>query len=161
VYEVRDKITEQVSNVEVLTTNEFAERSVKYWMLETGAGITVILTALLGLLVGVVIMSQTLFAITQDHITNYATLLAIGFHHNTLRKIILTQSLILWGMGIIFGSLLFIIACNASARTPIPLETTPIVSLVLIGFSLICCLFASWFSIRAIFKLDPVMVFHG
>lgn len=161
VLEVRDRISQQVSNVEVLTTNEFAVRSVKYWMLETGAGITVIITALLGLLVGVVIMSQTLFAITQDHITNYATLLAIGFHHNTLRKIILTQSLLLWGMGIIFGSLLFIIACNASARTPIPLETTPIVSFILIGFSLVCCLFASWFSIRAIFKLDPVMVFHG
>lgn len=70
-----------------------AERSVKYWMLETGVGITVIITAVLGLLVGVVIMSQTLFAITQDHIANYATLLALGFHQKTLRSIVLTQSL--------------------------------------------------------------------
>lgn len=158
---VRDRIANEVANVEVLTTSEFAERSVKYWMLETGVGITVIITAILGLLVGVVIMSQTLFAITQDHIGNYATLLALGFHQKTLRQIVLTQSLSLGGLGILFGSVLFIVASNASARSPIPLETTPMVSAGLIAFSLLCCLGASWFSIRAIFKLDPVSVFHG
>ncbi len=159
--QVRDRIAQEVTDVEVLTTAEFAERSVKYWMLETGVGITVIITAALGLLVGAVIMSQTLFAITQDHIGNYATLLALGFHQKTLRQIVLTQSLSLGGLGILVGSVLFILACNASARSPIPLETTPMVSLSLIVFSLLCCIAASWFSIRTIFKLDPVMVFHG
>lgn len=161
VNDVRDRIAREVSHVEVLTTDEFAERSVKYWMLETGVGITVIITAALGLLVGAVIMSQTLFAITQDHIGNYATLLALGFHQKTLRQIVLTQSLSLGGLGIIVGTVLFFIACNASARSPIPLETTPLVSMGLILFSLLCCIAASWFSIRAIFKLDPVTVFQG
>lgn len=161
VMEVKQRIIKEIPNVEVLTTAEFAERSVKYWMLETGVGITVIITAVLGLLVGAVIMSQTLFAITQDHIGNYATLLALGFHQKTLRAIVLVQSLSLGGLGIIVGSILFILACNASARSPIPLETTPMVSMGLILFSLLCCIGASWFSIRAIFKLDPVAVFHG
>jgi putative ABC transport system permease protein len=159
--DVRNRIIKEINNIEVLTTDEFAERSVKYWMLETGVGITVIITALLGLLVGAVIMSQTLFAITQDHIANYATLLALGFHQKTLRQIVLAQSLSLGGLGIIIGSILFFAACNASARSPIPLETTPTVSMGLIAFSLLCCIAASWFSIRAIFKLDPVTVFHG
>ncbi|BBL57792.1 hypothetical protein MKFW12EY_14050 [Methylomonas koyamae] len=159
-FEVRDRIAKEVAEVEVLTTKEFAERSVKYWMLETGVGITVIITALLGLLVGSVIMSQTLFAITQDHIDNYATLLALGFHQKTLRQIVLAQSLILGGLGMLVGSALFMIACNISARSPIPLETTPFVSFSLIAFSILCCIAASWFSIRAVFKLDPVSVFH-
>ncbi len=158
--EVRDRIVTEVEDVEVLTTQEFAEISVKYWMLETGVGITVIITALLGLLVGAVIMSQTLFAITHDHIDNYATLLALGFHQKTLRQIVLTQSLILGGLGMILGSILFIVASNISARSPIPLETTSLVSFSLIAFSLLCCIAASWFSIRAVFKLDPVSVFH-
>lgn len=158
---VRDRIAREVAHVEVLTTDEFAERSVKYWMLETGVGITVIITAVLGLLIGAVIMSQTLFAITQDHIANYATLLALGFHQKTLRQIVVTQSLSLGGLGIIVGCVLFVLASNASARTQIPLETTPLVSIGLISFSLLCCIASSWFSIRAIFKLDPVMVFHG
>lgn len=157
---IRDRIAKEISSVEVLTTEEFAERSVKYWMLETGVGITVIITASLGLLVGVVIMSQTLFSITQDHIGNYATLLALGFHQKTLRRIILMQSLILGGLGIIIGSILFLFACQATALSPIPLETTPLVSAGLVIFSLLCCIAGSWFSIRAVFKLDPVSVFH-
>lgn len=157
---IRDRIAKEIPSVEVLTTDEFAERSVKYWMLETGFGITVIITASLGLLVGIVIMSQTLFSITQDHLGNYATLLALGFHQNTLRRIVLTQSVILGGIGIIIGSIFFLLACHATALSPIPLETTPMVSLALILFSLLCCLAGSWFSIRAIFKLDPVSVFH-
>ncbi|WP_445371055.1 ABC transporter permease [Methylomonas sp. HW2-6] len=159
-FDVRDLIAKEVANVEVLTTKEFAERSVKYWMLETGVGITVIITALLGLLVGAVIMSQTLFAITQDHIGNYATLLALGFHQKTLRQIVLTQSLVLGGLGMIIGSVLFLIASSISARSPIPLETTALASSSLVTFSIFCCIAASWFSIRAIFKLDPVSVFH-
>ncbi|PPD35074.1 MAG: hypothetical protein CTY19_02945 [Methylomonas sp.] len=158
---VRDRVADEVSNVEVLTTAEFAVRSVKYWMLETGVGITVIITAVLGLLVGAVIMSQTLFAITQDHIGNYATLLALGFHQKTLRQIVLAQSITLGGLGIIVGLILFFLACNASARSPIPLETTTTVTTGLVAFSLLCCIASSWFSIRAIFKLDPVSVFHG
>ncbi len=158
---VRDLIAKEVNNVEVLTTTEFAERSVKYWMLETGVGITVIITAVLGMLVGAVIMSQTLFAITQDHLPNYATLLALGFHHKTLCNIVLSQSLSLGGLGIAICTLLFALASDASSKTPIPIETTVSVSLGLIMFSFLCCIAASWFSIRAIFKLDPVMVFHG
>lgn len=158
---VRNRIEKEISNIEALTTAEFAERSIKYWMLETGVGITVIITAVLGLLVGVVIMSQTLFAITQDHIANYATLLALGFHQSTLRKIVLTQSLTLGGLGIFLGSLLFVIASNLSSRSPIPLESTTLAAVGLITFSLLSCVGASWFSIRAIFKLDPISVFHG
>ena len=156
-----ERIENEIPNIEALTTDQFAERQVKYWMLETGAGITVIITAALGLLVGLVIISQTLFAITQDHIANYATLLALGFKQKTISHIVLTQSLSLGSLGIIVGSVFFILACNASARSPIPLETTPLVSLGLIAFSLLCCVGASWFSIRAIFKIDPVMVFQG
>src|SRR5262249_3998190 len=73
--QVRDAIARQVPNVEVLTAGEFAVRTMKYWMLETGVGITVVVTAILGLLVGAFIMSQTLFALTQDYIANYATLI--------------------------------------------------------------------------------------
>jgi len=159
--QVRKRIAKEVPHIEALTTHEFADRSVKYWMLETGVGITVIITAALGLLVGAVIMSQTLFAITQDHIANYATLLALGFHQKTLRQIVITQSLSLGGLGVIVGLILFFLACDASAHSPIPLETTPLVTLSLVTFSLLCCIASSWFSVRAIFKLDPVAVFHG
>jgi putative ABC transport system permease protein len=158
--QVRDAIARQVPNVDVLTAREFAIRTMKYWMLETGVGITVVVTAILGLLVGAFIMSQTLFALTQDYIANYATLIALGFSRLRLIRILLTQSLVLGGGGIILGSLLFFSASRASATTPIPLETTPQVFFALIVVSLISCIAASFASIRSIFRVDPISVFR-
>jgi putative ABC transport system permease protein len=159
--DVKARAAKNLTDVEILTSDEFAERTVKYWMLETGIGITVIVTAVLGLLVAGVIMSQTLFAITQDHLGNYATLLALGFHQQTLRAIVLTQSMTIGGIGVIFGGFMFTIASLASLRTPIPIETTFSVSIALIVLSLVCCVAASFASIRTIFRLDPLAVFHS
>ena len=75
---VRDDIRRCVPDVDVLTSREFALQSVSYWMLETGAGITVVLTALFGLVIGVFVASQTLAALTHDHLPSYATLVASG-----------------------------------------------------------------------------------
>ena len=78
-HDVAASMKEAIPHVEVLTTEEFSIRTVKYWMLETGIGITVVLTAILGVLVSVMVASQTLFTVTQENSGNYATLLALGF----------------------------------------------------------------------------------
>jgi putative ABC transport system permease protein len=157
---VRDTIRAHVPQVEVLTTAQFALRTVQYWMLETGLGLTVVITAMLGLGIGVMIISQTLFAVTQDHLPNYATLLALGFSPRRLATIVLMQSLALGGCGIAGGSALFLAACYATAKTPIPLETTPLVFTGLMGVSLLASGLASFISVRSLFNLDPVSVFR-
>jgi putative ABC transport system permease protein len=133
--QIAASIRKAVPHVEVLTSDEFATRTIKYWMLETGVGITVVLTAFLGVVVSVVVSSQTLFAITHEHLSNYATLVALGFSRLQLLICVLMQSLVLGGLGILFGSACFFIASHTSARTPIPLETTPTVfaSLMLVS----------------------------
>jgi putative ABC transport system permease protein len=157
---VRDTIGRELPAIEALTSREFAERTVKYWMLETGAGITVVATALLGLAVGAVIISQTLFAITQDHLPNFATLLALGFGRRQLVRIVLVQSLLLGLGGIGVGSAGFFVAARLSAPTPIPLETTGLVFASLAGVTLLCGLLASFVSVRALFRIDPIQVFR-
>ena len=87
-------------HVEALTSGEFAVRTMKYWMLTTGLGITVVVTAVLGLVVGAVVIGQTLSAITQDNLSHYATLLALGFRRAKLLGVILLQSLLLGAAGI-------------------------------------------------------------
>lgn len=156
---VQAVLREQIKEVEILTSDEFAMRSAGYWMLETGAGITVIITAILGLLVGAVITSQTLFATTQEHLQNYATLLAVGFERRVLSQVVIMQSLLIGFAGILVGGILFIPAAWVSARTPIPLELTPLVSIGLIMLFLVTCLLASILSLRSVFQLDPVVVF--
>ena len=63
---------------EVLTQAEFRNRSVDYWLFETGAGAALIAGAALGMIVGVVIVAQTLYSSTKDHLNEFATLRALG-----------------------------------------------------------------------------------
>jgi putative ABC transport system permease protein len=145
----------------VMTTEEFAVLTVKYWMMETGVGITVVLTGLLGILVSVVVTSQTLFTVTQEYLWNYGTLLALGFSRFQLLWGVLLQSFVLGGSGILIGSGFFLLASYASARTPIPLETTPVVFAGLVAASIVSSMASSLLSVRAIFRIDPVTVFRG
>jgi putative ABC transport system permease protein len=157
---LRDAIRQEVPNVEALMSDEFALRTMKYWMLETGAGITVVLTAVLGLIVAAVIISQTLFAITQDHLPDYATLSALGFSRGRLVGTVLVQSLVLGGAGTLLGSAAFAVAAQLSAGSPIPLEATLPSFAALVAICLGCCLLASGVSIRTLFQLDPLLVFR-
>ncbi|MCI0457591.1 MAG: FtsX-like permease family protein [Gemmataceae bacterium] len=158
---VRDALAREVPHVEALTTREFAVRTMRYWMLGTGAGITVVLTAVLGLIVAAVLISQTLFAITQDHLANYATLLALGFSRGQLVAGVLGQSLVLGVVGLLLGGALFGCVARVSAATAIPVEMTGPALAGLLAICLGCCLLASFVSVRSIFRVDPVLVFRS
>jgi putative ABC transport system permease protein len=159
--EVRDALAREVPHVEVVTTRQLAVRTMKYWLLQTGLGITIVLTAILGLVVGAVIISQTLFATTQQNLPHYATLLAIGFGRVQLAAVVLLQSLVLGLSGVGLGTALFFQAMWLSAETPIPLETTAPIFAGLVLAALACCVLASFVSVRSIFRIDPVSVFRG
>lgn len=159
--QLRDSIAAAVPSVEVLTTQQFVERTLSYWLFDTGLGLTVIATALLGLLVGTVIISQALYAITNDHLPNYATLLAVGFGRWQLVMIVMAQALLLGIIGIGIGSAVFGRMSILSQATPIPIEMTPLVFAGLVALFLVSCLGASFLSLRSIFRLDPVSVFRN
>jgi putative ABC transport system permease protein len=159
--ELRDRIVRSVPSVDVLTKREFAIRTMKYWMLETGAGIMAITTAILGLIVGSVVVSQSLYAMTNDHLPNYATLLAIGFSRLKLMFVVVVQAQLLGMTGILIGSYLFGRAAVLSQPTPLPLEMTPEVFGGVLAALLLCCGAASLLSVRSVLRIDPVTVFRG
>ncbi len=159
--QVADAIRQRTDHVEVLTTDQFVQRSVGFWMLSTGIGITVVLTALLGFLVSAVVISQTLFGLTTDYLVNYTTLLALGFSRTKLLLTIVYQSLVLGGTGIVLGGTAFVAAMRVSARTMIPLETTPAVSLGLVVCALLCSLVGAGLSVKSIWRINPAQVLRG
>jgi putative ABC transport system permease protein len=105
--------------------------------------------------------SQTLFAVTQDHRPNYATLLALGFSPGRLALVVVGQSLLLGLGGIGPGTAAFFAAARLSPTTAIPLKTTPAIFTGFVLLALLCCLLASFVSIHSVFRIDPVSVFRG
>ena len=61
---VGKRLAERLPDAEVVTQAAFAERSRNYWLFSTGAGFALIAGAILGLIVGTVIVAQTLYAST-------------------------------------------------------------------------------------------------
>ena len=105
VKELQQDLRERIKGIDVLTSKEFAVLTAQYWMLKTGAGIGVVMTAFLGLFVGTIIISQTLFSTTQENRSNYVSLLAIGFDKKSLTLVVFLQSLIVGFSGIFIGGL--------------------------------------------------------
>jgi putative ABC transport system permease protein len=80
------------SNMSVFTTQEFSTRSRVHWLTKTKAGIGMGFAALLGLLVGAVVTSQTLYAATAASLREYAVLRALGIPRWRMVLTVLAQS---------------------------------------------------------------------
>jgi putative ABC transport system permease protein len=159
--QVCSAIRRNVPHVDCFTTRQFALQTMKYWMLETGAGVTVVVTALLGFVVFAVVVSQSLYAITEDHLENYAALLVLGFGRGQLSLAVLVQSLTLGALGTLLGSGLYFYAAGLSSRTPVRLETTPVIFAGIVLASGVFCLLASFLAVRRLFRIDPGRVFRA
>ena len=88
-------LTARLQDREILTQQEFRNRSVDYWLFQTGAGSALIAGAALGMIVGVVIVAQTLYSSTKDHLNEFATLRALGASAGYIHKVILFQAMML------------------------------------------------------------------
>ena len=74
------------------TADEFSAGSRWYWLLKTKAGVALGYAALLGLVVGLVITTQTLYSATMASAKEFAILLALGIPRWRLSLMVLIQS---------------------------------------------------------------------
>ncbi|MGP0039215.1 MAG: ABC transporter permease, partial [Rhodomicrobium sp.] len=75
---VKRELQVRLPGVSVYTKAEFLQRNLDYWLFGTGAGVALLGGALLGLIIGTVIVAQTLYSSTKDHLNEFATLRALG-----------------------------------------------------------------------------------
>jgi putative ABC transport system permease protein len=82
----------QYDDMSVFTKRDFSLRTRMHWLMTTKAGIALGYTAVLGLLVGAVVTSQTLYSATASSFREYATLEALGIPRWRIGLLILTQA---------------------------------------------------------------------
>jgi putative ABC transport system permease protein len=158
---LKTNIAAAVPGVDVHTTREFSAKTRNYWLFTTGAGIALLVAALLGLLVGTVIVGQTIYATTVDHIRDFGILKAIGASDSYVYSVIVQQAVIsaaigyLLGIGASFGVLC--LSRVAGAMIVAPRELI----LGMFFLALAMCISASLISIHKVTRLDPAMVFKA
>jgi putative ABC transport system permease protein len=83
------------------SAHDFANRSVRYWLFDTGAGAGVLFLAGIVFLVGAVITSQTLIAAVNGSVREYAMLNALGVGVAALRRVVLEQAFWVGALGLL------------------------------------------------------------
>jgi putative ABC transport system permease protein len=146
-------------STDVWTARGFSWQTRFYWLVATGSGTALLIAAILGVIVGLVIVSQTLYSATVERIQEYATIRAMGASNGFLKAIILRQSLLSGSVGYLIGaSVAIAIAALAEHSSAAP--AMPFWLLVLLAaITLAMCVGASLISIRKVLNVDAASVF--
>ena len=157
--QVRSDLKDRLKDREVLAQAEFRQRSVDYWLFQTGAGAALIAGAALGMIVGIVIVAQTLYSSTKDHLNEFATLRALGASANYVYKVILIQAMLSAVIGYAIGMILSMLVIWASKDTTMSIVMTPGLAVLLFGLTIGMCAIAAVSAIFKVTRIDPAGVF--
>lgn len=159
--ELQDRLASRLADVDVLTRDQFSRMTRIYWMFTTGAGIAVLIAAVLGLVVGVVVVAQTIYATTMDHIREYGTLKAMGAGNGYIYRVIVTQAAISAVLGYAIAMVISIFIVHASQSGGAAIQLPWPMAVGIFFLSLLMCITAAVVSINEVTHLDPAMVFKG
>ena len=157
--QVKRDLAAKLPDVSVYTKREFLKLNLDYWLFGTGAGVALLGGALLGLVIGTVIVAQTLYSSTKDHLTEFATLRALGSSSSYIHKVILVQAIVSAIIGFAIGLAVSLVVAQFSEVTPMPIVLTPLLALLLLGATVAMCAISALSSIYKVTKIDPAMVF--
>ena len=156
---VQSELKRKMPKLDILTTAEFERRSISHWLFGTGAGIALIGGALLGTLVGTIIVAQTLYASTKDHLNEFATLRALGSSSFYIHKVILTQAALSAVIGYCLGMLIAVSIVLLSTDSKLPIVMTPGLATGLLALTLFMCAISAFSAIIKVTRIDPAVVF--
>lgn len=159
--QVRRALLDRVTDVEVYTSAEFSHMTTFYWMFTTGAGVAVLIAAALGLVVGFVVVAQTIYATTMDHIREYGTLKAMGAPNSYVYKVIMQQAAISAVIGYGLGMIVSIFVVHGSAKGGAAILMPAWMAIGMFFLTLAMCMGAALVSINKVTRIDPAMVFKG
>src|SRR5205085_5234060 len=100
---VKGQLAARLPEVDVWTQDEFGRRSKIYWISQTGDGAAILTAAILAFLIGLVVVSQTIYATTMEHLDEFATLKALGASQRFVINVVLNEPLACCVAGFLFG----------------------------------------------------------
>jgi putative ABC transport system permease protein len=155
---VRDALR-RIPNVDAYTTAEMSARTQQYWSSRTGVGAGFFTTAILGIIVGLVVVGQILYNGTLQHLREYGTLKAMGAKNGAVVRVIVYQALIAAVVGLVFGGLLAVGMRSAMKGANLIVALSPGLFAATAVVTVLMCAAASLLSIIKVLRLDPASVF--
>ena len=158
---VADEIGRRLPYNDVRSRGEWATKSESYWTDSTGLGLNMMMTVFLGCVVGVVVVAQTLYTSTMEHIKEFATVKAIGGTNRDIYAILGKQAAIAAVAGFALGAVLAYGLRPVMAGIDLKLIIAPQTAAYVFVGTLVLCVGAAALSFRKVARLDPAIVFRG
>ncbi|HEY9668865.1 MAG TPA: FtsX-like permease family protein, partial [Coleofasciculaceae cyanobacterium] len=159
---LKQKLEAALPNTRAFTQEEFIQKNEFFWQQRTGVGFILGLGAVVGVIVGVIIVGQILYSSVSDHLKEFGTLKAMGASDWTVYGVIIEQALWMAVLGYIPSTALcYGIATWAFATGGILILITPISAIAVFGVTIAMCVGSAIFAIQKVTRLDPAMVFKA
>ena len=139
----------------VWTRDELSATSQRYWLLESGVGTGFLFSTLLGLLIGVVITSQTLRAAVLGNVREYAAFRAMGVPAHKLSGVIVEQSLWIAAAGVTMTLLVSGLVRLLTSVWHVPFVLTPSSMFAAAAIGLVTAVGSGLFALRELYRLEP------
>ena len=147
-------------DVNVFSKEEFIQKEIQYWQNSTAIGFIFTLGTAIGFVVGTVIVYQILYTDVADHLSEYATLKAMGYKDRYFIILVFQEAIILALIGFIPG---FAVAKGlyflAASATALPLYMTTQRTLMVLILTIIMCCASGSIAVRKLSAADPADIF--
>jgi putative ABC transport system permease protein len=150
-----------IPGVDAFTKPAFSARARDYWSSRTGVGAGFFMTAIMGVLVGSVVVGQILYNGTLEHLKEYGTLKAMGVPASGIVKTILYQALLSAAVGYVAGGALAAASRHGMRAANLNLVLSPGLLAATAGITVVMCMAAAVLSVLKVLRLDPASVFKG
>lgn len=155
------RIRQDVPHVDVYDRQDYGRTCMLFWLTRTGVGISFGVATCLGLLIGLAVVAQTLYASVLERLKEFGTLKALGADERCVARFLLTQALGSAALGSMGGLAAAVILANAitSPQAPVVLTTGGALGSV----TLVCgvCVLAAWLPYVRVRRIDPASVLRG
>jgi putative ABC transport system permease protein len=146
---------------DVYTKEDWARRSRTYWVVSTGLGMNMGVTVFLGILVGIVVVAQTLYTSAVEHVKEFGTVKAIGGSNWDIYRILGEQALIAAVVGFVLGGLMSLAMRPLMAKLYLNVLILPSFATAVFVGTILMCLGAAMLSFRRVATIDPALVFRA
>ena len=148
------------NDVKVLTHAELIQTEKKYWDANTPIGFVMLMTLLIGFIVGAVILYQILYTDVTDHLDEFATLKAMGYANWHLFLVVLFQAVFLAMLSYPMAWLTSAMAYGITHQaTKLPIAMTISRTLLIFLLTIAMCGISGSLAMLRLRSADPAEVF--
>ncbi|MGE3804978.1 MAG: ABC transporter permease, partial [Gemmataceae bacterium] len=158
---LKQRIRRQLPQADVYDKADYGWVCMIFWLTRTGIGISFGVATALGLLVGLAVVAQTLYASVLERLKEFGTLKALGADDRCVGRFLLTQALANAALGSLLGLATALALGYAMSNPQAPVVLTASGACLSVLLVTAVCVLAAWFPIWRMRSIDPASVLRA